>query len=468
MRSTYPRRQFLRIAGLGAAALQAEVRDERLAWWREARLGMFIHWGLYSLLGGEWQGFDYGKEMGGASAEWIMLQAGIPKNEYAALARRFNPVRFSAREWVGLAKQAGMKYLVITSKHHDGFSLFGTKRTKYNIVDATPFGRDVIRELADECRRQGLKFGVYYSHSKDWYHRKTINRDPDPPSPEYVAFVRGQLRELLGNYGDLAVLWFDTGDQFAEVNTGYGRLVRELQPRCLISGRLRGQEGMSDYVQEGDRKIPERRVSGDVETPMTLRDNWGYDRDEDNWKSDQDILERLCLTVCRGANMLLNVGPRPDGTLCPQEIASLRAIGRWMAVNGEAVYGTAANPFDYDFEWGAISQKPGKLYLHVLRWNPAGIVFGGLRSKVAKARLLADPARTLAFEQDPRSGLVKVNVPAQAPDQNVSVIALEIDGAARIDESAAGAYHWKKDVDIKLNRDKIAKQRALGWKSKAR
>jgi alpha-L-fucosidase len=439
-------------------------RDERMAWWREARFGMFIHWGLYSVLGGEWQGFDYGKEMEGASAEWIMLSAAIPRQEYAALATRFNPVKFDAREWVSLAKEAGMKYMVITSKHHDGFTMFDSKMTTYDIVDATPFKRDVIKELSDECRRQGLKFGVYYSHSKDWYNRKQVRADPDPPPPQYVAFVKGQLRELFTNYGDLGLVWFDTGDQFAEVNTSYGRLVRQLQPKTLISGRLHGSEGMSDYVQEGDRRIPARRVTGDVETPMTMRDNWGYDKDENNWKSVQDLLERLSLCVARGANMLLNVGPRPDGKFSPEEITRLKAIGRWMKVNGEAIYGTAPSPFDYDFEWGSISQKPGKLYLHVLKWNPDGIAFNGLKSKVTKAYLLADRTKApLAVEQDVTKGLIKVTVPNKPPDPNISVIVLDVPSGIEIDKSAKGQYHWKKDVGIRLNVEKIKKQRALGW-----
>ena len=251
----------MRLAVLALALLQAAAgaeltRDERMAWWREARFGMFIHWGLYSVLGGEWQGLDYGKEMGGASAEWIMLSAKIPRDDYAALAKQFNPVKFDARTWVGLAKQAGMKYIVITAKHHDGFSMFGSTLTPYNVVDATPFHRDVVKELAAECRRQGLKFGVYYSHSRDWYNRKFVQTDPDPPSPQYADFVRGQLRELLTGYGDLGIVWFDTGDRFTDVNSSYGHLVRQLQPRCLISGRLNGGDGASDYSQLGDRRIP--------------------------------------------------------------------------------------------------------------------------------------------------------------------------------------------------------------------
>jgi alpha-L-fucosidase len=435
------------MAGGSAFAQDTERSDERMEWWREARFGMFIHWGLYSVLGGEWDGKDYGKEMGRASAEWIMRRAPVPTREYEKLAKKFNPVKFDAKAWVGLARQAGMKYLVITAKHHDGFSMFDSKATDYDIMDATPFKRDVIKELAEECHRQGLRFGVYYSHSKDWRNRGRSEKKK--PSDEYVAFVRTQLRELLTNYGDLAVIWFDMGDKFTDINTSYGNIVKELQPNCLVSGRLKGGKNISDYRQEGDRRIPERRVTGDVETPMTLRDNWGYDRDDDNWKTDKDILERLCLCVCRGANMLLNVGPKPDGTLCPEEIASLKAIGRWMRVNGEAIHGTTASPFDFDFPWGSMTQKGNRLYLHVLKWNPEGIRFNGLLSKPTGARLLADPARKeLVIHQ--ADGITTVEVPNEAPDPNVSVIVLELDGPIAIDRTATGKYHWTKGADIKL------------------
>lgn len=454
----------LLVAGGLFAATQAVSRDERMAWWREARFGMFIHWGLYSIPGGEWKGFDYGKEMGGASAEWLMLQAGIPKDEYAALAKQFNPVKFNAREWVSLAKLAGMKYLIITAKHHDGFSLFDSKLTTYDIIDATPFKRDVIRELAGECRRQGIRFGVYYSQSRDWYNRKPVRTDRVAPTPEYQAFVKGQLRELLTRYGDIATVWFDGGDRFVDVNAAYGRLVRELQPRALINGRLNGGEGMSDYKQETDRTIPTRRADRDVETPMTLRDNWGYDRDENNWKSEKDILERLCLTVCRGGNMLLNVGPKPDGTICPEDIERLRAVERWMAVNGEAIYGNSASPFNYDFEWGSISQKPGRLYLHVMKWNPAGMAIHGLKSRVRKAWLLADKSARVTVSQDIEKGTATVKGPAAAPDARVCVIALEIEGKAAVDPAATGKYHWIKDAGVRLNTEKIARQKAAGWK----
>jgi len=280
------------------------------------------------------------------------------------------------------------------------------------------------------------------------------------PSAEYINFVKQQLRELLTNYGDLAVVWFDMGDRFTDINTSYGNIVKELQPSCLISGRLRGKNNISDYRQEGDRSIPAKRVNGYVETPMTLRDNWGYDRDEDNWKSNKDILERFSLCVCRGANMLLNVGPKPDGTLCPEEIQSLKAIGKWMKVNCEAIYGTAASPFDFDFPWGSMTQKEGMLYLHVLKWNPDGIEFNGVKSKVTRAYLLADAEKKqIPVKQEEETGLVTVQVQEKAPDPNVSVIVLEFDGPVTIHPNATGNYHWKKDSGIKLHPDAVKKKK---------
>ena len=447
-----------------AAPPQDANAGDRMQWWREARFGMFIHWGLYALYGGEYNGFDYGKEMGGASAEHIFYRAPIPAGEYAAMAKQFNPVKFDAREWVSLAKEAGMKYMVITSKHHDGFSMFGTKMSDYNIVDATPFGRDVIGELAEECRKQGLYFGVYYSHSIDWRNRKRSWRNLPPPTPEYIRFVKGQLRELLTNYGQMSLLWFDTGDQYADVNSEYGRLVKSLSPGTIVSGRLRGREDIADYRSEGDRRIPPERVEGDVETPMTMRDNWGYDRDESNWKSLPDMIERFSLTVCRGANMLLNVGPTPEGTFTPEEVSLLKGLGAWMKTNGEAVHGTAAGPFPFDFEWGSMTRKPGKLYLHVLKWNPEGIAFHGLKSRVKRAWLLADAERSpLEVEQDLSRGTIRVKTPRQDPSPYADVVVLELDGELKTDPNATGEYVWKKDIDIRQNTAKMEKQKALGW-----
>jgi alpha-L-fucosidase len=458
--------KILIVALLATAAFaQQTAQDQRMQWWREARFGMFIHWGLYSALGGEWEGLDYGKEMGGGSAEHIYYRTRITRDQYKALATQFNPVKFNAAEWVRIAKDAGMKYIVITSKHHDGFSMYGTKASPYNIVDATPFKRDVIAELAAECRKQGIHFGVYYSHSVDWENRKRSWRNLPPPPPEYVDLVKKQLAELLTNYGRMSLLWFDVGDQYKDINTAYADLVKRLSPETIVSGRLGGHANIADYRSEGDRRIPPARVTGDVETPMTMRDNWGYDRDENNWKSVKDLLERFSLTVCRGANMLLNVGPTPEGTFTPEEIHRLRGIGQWMKVNAEAVYGTTASPFDFDFQWGSISQKPGKLYLHVLKWNPEGIAFPGLKTPVKRAYLLADSKRA-PLKVTQNAGTTTVSVPAAAPSAYVAVIALELDGPLQTDPAVQGTYVWVKNIDIRLNEEKMERQRKLGWDPK--
>ena len=437
-----------------ARSAEGISKDERMQWWREARFGLFIHWGLYSLLGGEWEGKDHGKEMGGASAEWIMLRAPVPTEDYKKLAEQFNPVKFDAKAWVTIAKEAGMKYMVITAKHHDGFCLFDTKHTDYDIMDATPFKRDVIKELSEECKRQGIRFGVYYSQRQDGYHR---GRDSDKaPTEKYVKMAKGHIHELLTNYGDMALMWFDTGGSNLALNDSYGRMVRELQPRAIICSRLysRGvkkeKRKYADFDSLPDRTIAAQRVTGDAETCMTMRHNWGYDRDDDNWKSKKDIIERLVLSACRGANFLLNVGPKPDGILCDEEIERLKAVGAWMKVNAESIQGTDASPLDFDFEWGAMTQKPNRLYLHVMKWNRDGIVFNGVVGKPNRAYLLADPDRKdLAIEHDAGKHLTTIRVSGKAPDGYDSVIAVEFDGPVKIDKEAQGTYHWSKTTGLK-------------------
>jgi len=430
------------------------AQDERMQWWREARFGMFVHWGLSSILGGEWQGKDYGKEVGGASAEWIMLKAQIPKEEYAKLSGQFNPVQFDAKQWVSLAKAAGMRYLVITAKHHDGFCMFESEHTDYDIMDATPLKRDVIKELAEECRRQGIRFGVYYSQRQDWYHSGRSRRAVAPPA--YTRMVRGHLQELLTNYGDISVVWFDTGGGNMELSDSYGEIVRKLQPRSIICSRLYSRSvptekrKYADFESLPDRTIAGGRVQQDTETCMTMRHNWGYDRDDDNWKSAKDIIERLVLSASRGANFLLNVGPTPEGSFCPEEIERLKAIGQWMKINGESIYGTTASPFDFDFPWGSITQKRNTLYLHVMQWSPEGITFQGLASRPSKAYLLADPERAmLTVEQNADKHITTVTVPGEAPDTNDSVIVLDFDAPVEIDETAEGEYRWVKPTGLK-------------------
>ena len=421
--------------------------SDRLAWWREARFGMFIHWGLYAIPAGTWKG-----ERIPGLGEWIMRNGRIPIAEYETLTKRFNPVQFDAEEWVQLAKRAGMRYLVITSKHHDGFCLFSSPSNPYNIVDATPFGRDPMAELADACRRHDIKLCFYYSQSQDWHapggagHWETANDVKNwnkyPGTPEefsrYLeAVVKPNLRELLTQYGPIGLIWFDTPvcitrEQSIELRD----LVHTLQPDCLVSGRIGNDVG--DYGSMGDNQIPVGRVTGDWETPATLNDTWGYKSYDDNWKSLDTLLYLLADLAGKGVNYLLNVGPTAAGTIPPESVALLEGIGAWMAVNSEAIYGTEASPYPYEFEWGRMTAKGETLYLLITNWPEAPLHIRGLRNRVVSATLLAAPDTPCALEQvhdrDKDLHDVVITLPEAAPDPRVSVLRLRLDGSVDVDE----------------------------------
>lgn len=438
--------------------------DSHMEWWRDARYGMFIHWGLYSVPGGEWDGKDWGKEEGGASAEWLMDRASIPSAVYRnAFAPKFNPEDFDAVEWVSIAKAAGMKYMIITSKHHEGFALFDSAATDYDVMDATPFKRDIIKELSEECAKQGMKFGVYYSQTQDWYHRGNKARGNNNPgtmsNDEYLELVKTQLEELLSNYGEISVLWFDTGGGNLIEANAQGAWVRELQPNAVICSRLysrrvpKAQQQYADFESLPDRTIAPKRMMEDAETCMTMRHNWGYDQDDDNWKDPKDIIERLVLSAARGVNFLLNVGPSPEGNLLPEEIERLQEVGQWMQLNGDSIYGTNYAPVDFDFKWGAMTQKDQTVYLHVLKWNPDGIEFNGLVGKPSKVYFLADPSRkALPVSYDANGHITRIEVPANAPDAKDTVIAVEYEDAVQADPKAKGKYHWSKGTGVKHNK----------------
>jgi alpha-L-fucosidase len=375
-----------------ARSQRPEARtDPRLDWFREAKFGMFIHWGLYALPAGEWQG----RKIPGIG-EWIMHRAQIPVAEYEQLAAQFNPVRFDAAEWVRLAKEAGQKYMVITAKHHDGFCLFKSAVTDYNTVDATPFGRDVVQELAEECGRQGLKFGVYYSQTQDWHHPDGDGNfwDYDEEQQDFDGYiehyVKAQVRELLTNYGPLCLIWFDTPKGLSEAHSReLLDLVHTLQPDCLVSGRL--GNALGDYAEAGDNKIPDVAVDADWETPATINDTWGFKGYDHRWKSNDDLVVKLVDIVSKGGNYLLNVGPTAEGVIPKPSVGRLLGMGGWLDVNGESVYGTQPGPIQ-GLGWCRSTMRGATVYLHVLRWPEDGALRVPLTG-VQRAYLLGDPYR---------------------------------------------------------------------------
>ena len=425
-------------AGQDAAAARDEAeRDRRLKWFREARFGMFIHWGLYAVPAGEWKG----KLIPGIG-EWIMNRARIPVAEYERLAPQFNPVAFDADAWVRLARDAGMKYLVITSKHHDGFAMYRTKASKFNIVDATPFRRDPLKELADDCRRHGVRLGFYYSQTQDWHEPDAVGNDWDFPDAGKKNFrryldekVKPQVTELLTGYGPVALIWFDTPrDITREQSRELVDLVHRLQPDCLVSGRV--GHGLGDYDSAGDNQISVGRVRRDWETPVTMNDTWGFKRDDQNWKPTAVLIRQLVQVSGRGGNYLLNVGPTAEGRIPRPSVERLMQVGRWLKANSESVYGARPSPFPYELPWGLITTKPGRVYLHVFDWPRGPLVLYGLRSRVKRAYLLAG-RRRLKFAQQSDAALghdaLTLRLPAAAPDPYDSVVVLEVDGEPRAD-----------------------------------
>lgn len=431
----------------GAPAADPD-RDQRMRWWRDARFGMFIHWGLYALPAGEYKG-----QRSNRIGEWIMEWANIPRREYEQFAPRFNPVKFDAAEWVRIAKDAGMKYIVITSKHHDGFSMYDSAVSPYNIVAATPYKKDPMRGLSDEAKKQGLKFAFYYS-IMDWHHPSQYVNAPgkdktaghrltemrDGQKDVYVAYMKAQLKELVTKY-DPAVLWFD-GEWVNWWTEPDGKdlyqYVRSLKPSILINNRVgkgrKGMEGLNkdDQQYAGDFGTPEQQIpaSGlpgvDWESCMTMNETWGYKSYDDKWKSTETLVRNAIDTASKGGNYLLNVGPTAEGLIPAPSVERLAGIGRWMKVNGEAIYGTTAGPFKTPPAWGRTTSKPRKLYLHVFNWSANGtLTVSGAPGQVTRAYLLASKAALTATTA--ADGLA-IKLPAQAPDPIASVIVLETSG----------------------------------------
>jgi alpha-L-fucosidase len=421
------------IAGQVPTEETAQQREARMAWWRDARFGMFIHFGLFSVAAGEWNG----RPVPGLG-EWIMVSGQIRLADYSVLQKQFNPVKFNARMWAKIAKDAGMKYVVLTTKHIDGFCMFGSKLTDYNVVN-TPFKRDVLKELAAAVRREGLKMGTYYSISDFAYPdycplgpgstwATVVQEKKNPDFNKYLSYLKGQLHELLTNYGPIGVMWFDACyDQSPEQihAAELVKMMRGIQPDLIVNNRL----GVPLDFDTPEQEIPSTGIPDrDWETCMTINDTWGFKKQDHNWKSTETLVKNLIDAVSKGGNYLLNVGPTGEGEIPPECVDRLREIGRWMNVNGEAIYGTTASPFK-KLGWGRCTQKEGKLYLHVYDWPAGELVVPGLRNRVKDAYLLADRAKS-PLTVTRTADEVRIAVPQTAPDKIASVVVLDIDGPA--------------------------------------
>ena len=428
-----------------------EAREARLAWFKQAKYGMFIHWGLYAVPAGEWKG-QHCRGLG----EWIMNRCHIPVKEYEQLTKQFNPVDFNADAWVQLAQDAGMKYIVITSKHHDGFALFGSKVSKYNVVDATPYHRDILKELAAACQKHGMPLGFYYSQSQDWHEPGGAGNDwdfgPDqaPDKKElkpYDDYLRGkaepQVKELLTGYGPVALIWFDTPRMMTKERAQrFTSIVRSTQPKTLIDGRL-GDAG--DYVSTGDNVIPSGVQQQYWEVPATTNHTWGFRKDDTDWKAPGDIAFKLVDAVSKGGNYLLNVGPMANGVIPQAPQDNLRTVGRWLKVNGEAVYGAGPSPWGEELgepsargtkdlrgqalvlphnEW-RVTTKPGKLYFTFFQEPRAPFELPPMKNAVKRAYQLADGQ---AVEVKDANGKRTIDLSRPMLDPMATVVVVEIEG----------------------------------------
>ena len=399
--------------------------DPRLDWWRAAKFGLFIHWGLYAIPAGRWKGQDIA-----GIGEWIMRFARIPVTDYEPLARQFNPVEFNARSWVSLAKAAGQKYIVITSKHHDGFCLFDSRHTDYSVTRSSPFARDVIRELADECQRQDMGLGFYYSQTQDWHHPDGDGNDWDfdPAQKDFDSYIETyvipQVTELLTQYGPVALIWFDTPKGITQgISQKQSQqlldLCHQLQPATLVCGRL--GNALGDYATTNDNTIPAGALlEGDWETPATMNDTWGFKSQDHNWKSATDLIRKLVDIVSKGGNYLLNVGPTAAGAIPPESVERLEAMGVWLSLHGEAVYGTRPGPIQNQAAYRTTA-KNRTVYILVFDWPANGeLRVPGVKADTARILGTASADVPLESEED----VLSLRLPETAPNPHCSVIEL--------------------------------------------
>ncbi|HET9570608.1 MAG TPA: alpha-L-fucosidase [Bacteroidales bacterium] len=400
---------------------QSNKRPANAAWFANAKYAMFIHWGLFSQASNLWKGKTYY-----GIGEWIMKLSKSSISDYEGLAKEFNPVKFNAKEWVKLAKDAGMKYIIITAKHHEGFAMFKSSNP-FNIVDATPFNRDPLKELADACKEAGLKLGFYYSQFQDWHEINSWSQDIKPTTfDEYFKNKsEKQVQELCTNYGPLLLMWFDTpGSMTKDQSLDLVRIVKENQPQALINSRI--GNGVGDYSTYGDHEIPTKNMTGLWEAINTSNDSWGSAWYDENWKGPAEIVRDLISVIARGGNYMLNIGPRADGSIPETNADFLRISGAWIKQHQDAIYGAGASPWQKSLPWGDCTMTGNRLNLFVFDWKPGDDIFlPGLKTKI-KSVTMNQGKLKLTFQQT-EDGWAHITLPLIVKKELVEVINVEFD-----------------------------------------
>jgi alpha-L-fucosidase len=467
-------------ASIGNSLDGIKPTDPRAAWFREARYGLFVNWGLYTIPGGEWNGKTTG------FAEYVSWKLQIPATEYAKIAEQFNPKHFDADQWAQLAQDAGMKYLVFDVKHHDGFAMYRSKVSPFNVCDMTPWKRDPVPDLQAACAKRGIKFCFYYSHSADWHEPdaggyNTWDFSTDPNTRDFDAYFNRkaipQIKELLANYGEIGYIWFDWPGPYMTPDRcrRMAEAIHALQPNTLINSRLGPKDASKfkemkkvawDFKSMGDNQVPPEVVPGVWETAATLNAAWGYTKKEkDKARTAEDICFSLVDVASKGGNYLLNVGPDADGVVPLPQQETLRKAGEWLKFNGEAIYGagptlfgaelgtyipgakpdkSGKRPFTVNKEWRCTT-KPGKLYIHLFKWPADGTFeLNNVKGKIKTARFLADAGSMLTVTQT--GTVARISVPAQPPRPTLATVLV-------LDYADSSAFSQVKEADPRLHAD---------------
>ncbi|WP_139959446.1 alpha-L-fucosidase [Flavicella sediminum] len=438
----------------------------------ESNFGMFIHWGLFSNLGGVWNDKTYY-----GIGEWIMnpRMAGIPVADYKKIANDFNPTEFDAKKIAQLAKDAGMKYIVITSKHHEGFAMFDSKVSDFDIVDASPFGRDPMHELSNACHELGLGFGFYYSHNQDWTTPggargpKTDANGKEATFKDYFYNkCKPQVKEICTNYGQIDFVWFDTpGDMKKEYVVELAAMVRELQPKAMMCSRV--GYGLGDYASVGDMEVPTKRINGLWETCDTNNDSWSYAWYDNNFKSPKVILSRLVETVARGGSYLFNVGPNNLGTVPEIGAEFLRETGKWLKRYPQVVYDADPSPWEYKLPWGDVTTKDNAMFLAVSDWPTDGKLYvPGVKTKIKSAKILNPEGKSVKIKfTQTKDNWVVFDVPFKAPEKLISIIELTSKTKVAVDDKELGIYpNRETELITEFGNVSNAEQKNIRWMEK--